>query len=306
MLELLNISKSFNQKLAINDVSFTVKSGEIFGLLGPNGAGKTTLIRIINKIIVQDTGVVKYKGQPMLEKDLAFFGYLPEERGLYKTMTVLEHAVFLGRLRGLTKNDALTQLNYWLEKFDITQWKNKRIEELSKGMAQKIQFICTVLHQPDFIILDEPFSGFDPLNVELIQNEISEFKKQGKSILISTHNMGSVDELCDRVVLINKSEKVLEGSVDQIRSQFKNGSYAIRFKGSMIALVNTLWTGFELVDKEVLSDNEFIAYIKMRQENNFQDLLKTLLGNVEIISAWEVLPNMQQIFIDSVTKEIQA
>jgi ABC-2 type transport system ATP-binding protein len=303
ILELENISKSFQQKIALDDVSLILKEGEIFGLLGPNGAGKTTLIRVINKIIDPDKGSVRYKKDLLLEKHLSNFGYLPEERGLYRTMTVKEHAFFFGQLRGMSKYDIKTQLTYWLEKFNISDWANKRIEELSKGMAQKVQFICAVLHQPQVLILDEPFSGFDPLNVELIQNELKEMKLKGKTIMLSSHNMKSVEEMCDRVALIHKSRKILEGSVSKIRDERKNGTYAIRFRGNMIAFVNTLWTGFELIDKEILSENRFLAYVKMRQENNFQDLLKTLVGQIEIEAAWEVTPSMQEIFIDLV-KEV--
>jgi ABC-2 type transport system ATP-binding protein len=303
ILELENISKSFQQKIALDDVSLSLKEGEIFGLLGPNGAGKTTLIRVINKIIAPEKGSVRYKKDLLLEKHLSNFGYLPEERGLYRTMTVKEHAFFFGQLRGMSKNDIKSQLNYWLEKFNISDWANKRIEELSKGMAQKVQFICAVLHQPQVLILDEPFSGFDPLNVELIQNELKEMKLKGKTIMLSSHNMKSVEEMCDRVALIHRSKKILEGSVSKIRDERKNGTYAIRFRGNMIAFVNTLWTGFELIDKEILSENRFLAYVKMRQENNFQDLLKTLVGQIEIEAAWEVTPSMQEIFIDLV-KEV--
>lgn len=306
MLEINNISKSFYHKLALNDVSLSLNEGEIFGLLGPNGAGKTTLIRVINKIVEAERGSVKFKKELMLEKHLVQVGYLPEERGLYRTMTVEDHALFLGRLRGMTRQDVKIQLNYWLERFQIEGWRKKRIEELSKGMAQKVQFICTVLHQPDLLILDEPFSGFDPVNVELIQQELKEMRHKGKTIMLSSHNMKSVEEICDRVALIHNSEKILDGSVSEIRNSRKNGLYAVRFRGSMINLVNTLWTGFELHDKEVLSSDRFVAYIKMRQENSFQDLLKTLVGQIEIEAAWEVLPSMQEIFIDLVQPKVQA
>lgn len=300
VVQLENISKSFYQKIALDDVSLSLNEGEIFGLLGPNGAGKTTLIRIINKIVQQDKGVVRYKNDIMLEKHLVNFGYLPEERGLYRTMTVKDHAYFLGQLRGMSKEDIKQQLNYWLEKFKISDWSNKRIEELSKGMAQKVQFICAVIHQPKVLILDEPFSGFDPVNVELIQDELKNMKLKGRTIMLSSHNMKSVEEICDRVALIHNSRKILEDSVSKIRDERKNGTYAVRFRGNMISFVNSLWTGFELIEKELLSENRHIAYVKMRRENNFQDLLKTLLGQVEIEAAWEVTPSMQEIFIDLV------
>jgi ABC-2 type transport system ATP-binding protein len=300
MLSLESISKSFYRKIALEDVSLSLQEGEIYGLLGPNGAGKTTLIRIINQIVQPDRGTVRFKGDLLQSKHLANIGYLPEERGLYRTMTVYDHAMFLGRLRGMTRADVETNLHYWLERFAITDWKKKRIEELSKGMAQKVQFICTVLHEPQLLILDEPFSGFDPVNVELIQQELIEMRAKGKTILLSSHNMKSVEEICDRVALIHQSRKVLEGRVSDIREERKNGTYAVRFSGSMIAFVTALWTGFELIDKEILSENRFVAYVKMRGEHNFQDLLQVLLGQIQIEAAWEVLPGMQEIFIDLV------
>ncbi len=303
MLQLTSITKSYFQKIAVDDVSLSLNEGEIFGLLGPNGAGKTTLIRIINQIIEPEKGEVRFQGELMKRKHLAELGYLPEERGLYKTMTVYDHAMFLGRLRRMSKDEVNKSLNYWLEKFDIASWKNKRIEELSKGMAQKVQFICAVLHEPKLLILDEPFSGFDPVNVELIQNELKAMKKAGKTILLSSHNMKSVEEICDRVALIHQSKKILEGSVVQLREDRKDGRYAVKFKGNMLAFTHALWTGFELLDKEELSKDRFIAYVAMRSENNFQDLLKTLIGQIEIEAAWEVLPSMQQIFIELVTSK---
>ena len=301
MLQLTSITKSYFQKIAVDDVSLSLNEGEIFGLLGPNGAGKTTLIRIINRIIEPEKGEVRYQGELMKGKHLAEIGYLPEERGLYKTMTVYDHAMFLGRLRRMSKEDVNRSLNTWLEKFEITSWKNKRIEELSKGMAQKVQFICAVLHEPKLLILDEPFSGFDPVNVELIQNELKSMKKAGKTILLSSHNMKSVEEICDRAALIHQSKKILEGSVLELRENRKDGRFAIKFKGNMLAFTHALWTGFELLEKEELAKDRFVAYVAMRGENNFQDLLKTLIGQIEIEAAWEVLPSMQQIFIETVT-----
>ena len=300
ILQLENITKSFFQKIAVDDISLSMKEGEIFGLLGPNGAGKTTLIRIINRIVTPEKGTVRFKGNLMVGKDLAQIGYLPEERGLYKTMTVYDQAMFLGRLRCMSKSDVNINLNFWLDKFEIGSWKNKRIEELSKGMAQKVQFICAVLHQPSLLILDEPFSGFDPVNVELIQNELIAMKKEGKTIMLSSHNMKSVEEICDRVALIHQSKKILDGKVSEIREQRKDGRYAIRFKGNMLGFANALWAGFELVEHEEHGNGKHTAFVKLRGENSFQDLLKVLLGQIEIEAAWEVLPSMQQIFIDLV------
>jgi len=305
MLKIEAVSKSFYQKLALDEVSLTLNEGEIFGLLGPNGAGKTTLIRVINRIVSQDKGTVRFNNNLMNDKHLAQIGYLPEERGLYRTMTVFDHALFLGRLRGMTRNDVNTNFNYWIEKFNIGDWRTKRIEELSKGMAQKVQFICTVLHQPQLLILDEPFSGFDPINVELIQQELITMKAEGKTILLSSHNMKSVEEICDRVALIHQSKKILDGRVSQIREARKEGKFAVRFSGSMIAFVNALWTGFELIDKDVLGDNRFVAYVKMRGENDFQNLLQVLLGQIQIEAAWEVLPSMQEVFIQEINQSNQ-
>ena len=305
MLEIQNISKSFNQKIALDDVSMTIKKGEIFGMLGPNGAGKTTLIRIINKIIVPNKGVIRFNGDIMSQKHLSNIGYLPEERGLYKNMTVESHALFLGQLRGLTKADVKQKLDYWLEKFKIENWRDKRIEELSKGMAQKVQFICTILHEPSLLILDEPFSGFDPINIELIKQELIEMKAKGKTIILSSHNMESVEAICDRVVLIHESKKIIEGKISTLQEERKKNEYAIKFRGSMIAFVNALWTGFEIVDKEILGDDKFIVRVKMRGDNKFDDLLKVLIGQINMEAAWEVLPSMQEIFIDLVQpKEI--
>jgi ABC-2 type transport system ATP-binding protein len=300
MLEISNISKSFYKKTALDNVSLNIESGEIYGLLGPNGAGKTTLIRIINKIIEPDYGYIKFKGDVLSQKHLAEIGYLPEERGLYKNMTVENHALFLGQLRGLSKYDVKIKLNYWLEKFNIEDWRKKRIEELSKGMAQKVQFICTVLHEPKLLILDEPFSGFDPINIQLIRQELIEMKAKGKTIILSSHNMESVEEICDRVALINSSKKIIEGKISAIKEDRKTNEYAVKFRGSMIAFVNALWTGFEITDKEVLGDDTFVVHLKMRGNNRFDDLLKVIIGQVQIEAVWEVLPSMQQIFIDLV------
>ena len=302
MLEIKNISKSFYKKEALADVSITVRKGEVFGLLGPNGAGKTTLIRVINQIIAPDSGSVRFNGDLMTQGDLLKIGYLPEERGLYKGMTVHNHTLFLGRLRGLSKKDVLTKMDYWFDRFGINDWRKKRIEELSKGMAQKVQFVCAVLHEPSLLILDEPFSGFDPINVELIKQELIEMKAAGKTIILSTHNMKSVEEICDRAVLIHESKKIAEGTISELESERKLGLYAVRFKGSMIAFVNALWTGFEIDDKDILGDDRFVVRVKMRRDNSFQDLLKVLVGQIEIEAAWEVLPSMQDVFI-ALTKE---
>jgi len=203
-------------------------------------------------------------------------------------------------LRGLSKADANRLLDQWLEKFNIGDWRKKRIEELSKGMAQKVQFICTVLHEPKLLILDEPLSGFDPINVELIKQELIEMKAKGKTIILSTHNMKSVEEICDRAALIHEAKKIAEGSISELQEAKKAGIYAVKFRGNMIAFVNALWTGFEVVDKDILGDDRFVVRVKMRGDNSFEDLLKVLIGQVKIEAAWEVLPSMQDVFIDLV------
>lgn len=300
MLEIKGVYKSFYKKKAVEDISFSVKEGEIFGLLGPNGAGKSTVIRMINQIITPDSGEIKFKGKHIVSKHLDEIGYLPEERGLYKSMTVQQHAIFLGRLRNLSKAEALRNFELKAEKLGVIDWRKKRIEELSKGMAQKVQFLCTILHEPDLLILDEPFSGFDPINVDLIKNELALMRAEGKTIMLSTHNMKSVEEICDRAVLINNGKKVLDGKITELRKAKSDGLFAIQFQGSMIAMVNALWTGYELVDKKVLTDDRFIAYLKMRGENEFNDLLQTLIPAIKIESAWEVLPSMEEVFIQEV------
>jgi len=307
MLELDGIYKSYYRQRVLENISFSIPAGQIVGLLGPNGAGKTTLIRIINQIIAPDKGYLSFHGKLMTSEHLKNIGYLPEERGLYKTMTVEAHALFLGQLRGIPKADVEKQLNYWLEKFEIESWRKKRIEELSKGMAQKVQFICTVLHDPDLLILDEPFSGFDPINVELIRDELKEFRAKGKTIILSTHNMKSVEEICDQVVLIHEGKKIMEGPIMDVRNAHKEGLFSITFSGNMIAFATALWAGYEIISKEVHNDTTFTVYLKMRSENEFNDLLATLLPAVKIISAQEVLPSMEDVFMKKINegKEVE-
>lgn len=303
MLEVNQISKSFFRKEALQDVSLKVNTGEIYGVLGPNGAGKTTLIRVINRIVAPDSGHIRFEGVLMTEKHLEHIGYLPEERGMYKNMTVQDHAMFLGRLRGLSNTDAKQKVDYWFDKFSINDWRKKRIEELSKGMAQKVQFICAVLHEPKLLILDEPFSGFDPVNAEIIKNELLQMKHNGKTILLSTHNMKSVEEICDKAILINESRKVAEGTISELQSSIKTGLYSVKFRGNMIAFVNALWTGFEVIDKDILGDNRFRVIVKMRGDKKFDDLLRVLIGQVEIEGAEEIIPSMQDVFVDIVSNK---
>jgi ABC-2 type transport system ATP-binding protein len=303
LLQIENVTKQFSGKFALDDVSLQINAGEIFGLLGPNGAGKTTLIRIINQILTSDSGKIYFEGELLRQRHLASIGYLPEERGLYRTMKVLDHLIFLAQLRGLNSVDAKKQSEYWLNKMDITTWSKKRIEELSKGMAQKIQFIGTVLHNPKLLILDEPLSGFDPLNVELILSVLKEMKEAGKTILLSTHNMKSVDEICDRAAVIYQAKKVCDGSVLDLRESIKKGFYGLRFQGNMIAFVNALWTDFELVEKKELSSNRFEVIVSMRSSADFEDLLKSLIGQVKLEAAWDVMPSMHDVFLNKVQEE---
>jgi len=298
-----HISKAFYRKEALSDVSLEARAGEIFGLLGPNGAGKTTLLRIVNGIIEPDRGVVRIGGELMTQKTLRYIGYMPEERGLYQSMSVQEHVLFLGKLRGMPTAEVKKNFQHYLDKWDIQEWKNKRIEELSKGMAQKIQFICSVVHNPDVLFLDEPYSGFDPLNIDLIGKELVEMRKNGKTIVLSTHNMKNVEEICDRIALIHQSKKIFEGSVQELQREKKNNLYQIRFRGNTILFSTILWTGFEIVSLINLSEDRFEATIQLRRTHTFSDLLQRLVGKIEIESAREVLPSMQDIFIDMVQEK---
>jgi ABC-2 type transport system ATP-binding protein len=303
MFELKGISKSFYEKQVLHDLSLEIKAGEIFGLLGPNGAGKSTLIRIMNQIVEADSGHIKYNQDLFRQQHLQNFGYLPEERGLYRSMTVEQHGFFLARLRGLSKKEAKTNLDYWLDRLKITDWRNKRIDELSKGMAQKVQFIFTVLHQPKVIILDEPFSGFDPLNIEIIRKEIYQLKEEGRAILISTHNMNSVEEICDKVLLIHQGKKILEGPVQELREGSKKGQVNVRFKGNMIGFVNALWAGYTVENQCELNGGRFEVELSFRKDNTMKDLMAALMNVVEIEAIEEKLPSMQEVFINAIEGE---
>lgn len=296
ILKVENISKSYAKHQALKNVSFEVPKGSIFGLLGPNGAGKTSLIRIINQINGQDGGKILFNGEPLSSKHIAQIGYLPEERGLYKKMKVGEQALYLAQLKGMSKADAREKLKEWFERFGILNWWDIKVEELSKGMAQKVQFITTVMHEPEFIILDEPFSGFDPINANLIKAEIKRLAKNGTTIMLSTHNMGSVEEICTHIALINNAEKVLEGSVKDVRERFKEDVYDLQFKGDMLAFTNSLWVNFELLSHEK-HDGSSIARIKLLKESTVNDLLKTVIPVVEVEAINEVIPGMNDIFI---------
>jgi ABC-2 type transport system ATP-binding protein len=296
-----NVSKAYAGHVAIEDISISVPEGSIFGLLGPNGAGKTTFIRIINQITGPDTGKLWFNGERLEEKHLGLIGYLPEERGLYKKMKVGEQALYLCQLKGLSKKVALERLKYWFQKFGIEAWWNKKVEELSKGMAQKVQFIVTVLHEPKLLILDEPFSGFDPINTNLIKSEILELKKKGTTIIFSTHNMGSVEELCDHIALINNSRVILEGEVKEVRSRFRTNTYNIDFHGSMMQLSASLGTYGELIEHGPEGDH-MDATVRLVNGATTNQLLGNIMRTVEVTGFHEVIPSMNDIFIEAVER----
>ena len=293
LLEVENVVKQFAGHLALDRVSLTVPENTIYGLLGPNGAGKTTLIRIINCITAPDSGEVRLNGKRMLPADVEHIGYLPEERGLYKKMKVGDQALYLARLRGMTKQDALKALKYWFERFEIQEWWNKKVEELSKGMAQKVQFITTILHDPKLLIFDEPFSGFDPVNTDLMKREILNLRDKGATIIFSTHNMETVEDLCENISLVDHAKIVLQGNVADIRSSHATNTFIV---GSKTALQDT---DFNLLSqKEKNGVFESVIQNDSNETNNV--LLKKLLGYSEILSFEELLPSMNDIFIKTV------
>lgn len=298
-LEAHNIVKRFVNHIALDNVSVNVKQGRIFGLLGPNGAGKTTLIRIINHITAPDSGEVFFNGHPMVAEDVYKIGYLPEERGLYKKMKVGEQAIYLARLKGLDKATATKRLRYWFEKFDISQWWNKKVEELSKGMQQKVQFITTVLHEPQLLILDEPFSGFDPVNAEMLKSEILALKEKGHTIIFSTHNMNSVEEICDDIALINRSHLVLEGCVDDVRRQFKSNLFYVEADSQKIL---PPVDGVEILSIEAAGDTTRYK-LKKHQEMTNSELVSALAQKIEISTFKEFIPSMNEIFIKVVGEQ---
>jgi ABC-2 type transport system ATP-binding protein len=292
-----DVVKKYSGHLALDKVSITVKEGSVFGMLGPNGAGKTSLIRIMNQITAPDEGTLFYKGVQLIPKHISEFGYLPEERGLYKKMKVGEQAVYLAQLKGVKRLDALKRLKYWFEKFEIQSWWDKKVEELSKGMQQKIQFIITVLHEPKFLIFDEPFSGFDPINVNILKQEILRMKKDGATIIFSTHNMESVEELCDDIALINKSRNVLSGSVADIKQQFKANSYAVTFSGNVNVFEATLRHQYKIITHTENAGLHHFQFQLLDPTVTTNMLLAGLLPLGNLISFNEILPTMNDIFI---------
>ena len=294
-----HIHKSYGDFKALNDINLFIPEGSIFGLLGPNGAGKTTFIRIITQIIAPDQGNVLINGQPLNANHIREIGYLPEERGLYKKMKVGEHLLYLAQLKGLTKNDAIERIKEWFKKFEIAGWWGKKVEDLSKGMQQKVQFIATVLHNPKLIILDEPFSGFDPINVNIIKDEILNLSKNGATIIFSTHRMESVEELCDYIALINKAEKILEGSKKTIKENHKTNTFDVEHKN----LIHELEEGFQIQQQDQVDNGFFKTSIKIINGRSPNDLLKSLIGKVEVHSFAEKIPTMNEIFISTVKRD---
>ena len=291
-----HIVKQYAGHTALRDVSIDVPRGEIFGLLGPNGAGKTTLIRIINRITAPDSGEVRFDGHPLSPDDVSRIGYLPEERGLYKKMKVGDQAIYLARLKGLSREEAKRRLTWWFERFGIMPWWDKKLEELSKGMQQKVQFIITVLHEPPLLIFDEPFSGFDPVNAELLKQEILNLKEKGHTVIFSTHNMASVEEICDEIALINHAQVVLNGNVAEVKGRFRTGIYELACTGTELASARGRF--------EVLSARRVagIDYYRLRKEELLtnSELVETLARKVEIRSFSEQIPSMHDIFLRTV------
>ena len=296
-----NITKRYAAHLALDNVSIEVPEQSIFGLLGPNGAGKTSLIRIINQITGPDEGEVFIGNEKLAPHHVDKIGYLPEERGLYKKMKVGEQAMYLAQLKGVSKSDAQKRLKYWFEKFEIQAWWNKKVEELSKGMQQKVQFIVTIIHEPTLLIFDEPFSGFDPINVNLLKDEILNLKKKGATIIFSTHNMASVEELCDNIALLNKSKKILEGKVKDIKTTFKTNTYAIDFDGYTGTALSLLPNGFTLLSETNQDDmRQMVVGLPVKASQN--ELLSAVMPHVNIHSFKEIIPTMNDIFIKTVNE----
>lgn len=305
IVEVQNITKLYGDFAALDDVSLSVPQGCVFGLLGPNGAGKTTLIRMLMRITFPDMGEIFFKNHPLSADDTYEMGYLPEERGLYKKMKTGEQAMYLSRLKGLGKDEAYKRLRAKFEQFGIMEWWNKPVEELSKGMQQKIQFITTILHKPSFLILDEPFSGFDPINTNLLKEEIAQLKSEGATIVLSTHNMASVEEICDHIALINRSHKILEGDIFEVKNRFKKNRFSVEVSRFDAMLAEQLQNhDFQLVEQ--LDSGHYTRFeIVIPQTKNNNDLLQLFLQHSDIHSFNEILPTMNEIFIEQVEQSNQ-
>lgn len=294
-----NVTKRYTNHLALDNVSLTIPEQTIFGLLGPNGAGKTTLIRIINQIINSDSGEISLFGERLQAKHIGTIGYLPEERGLYKKLKVGEQLIYLAQLKGLSRKEATEKSKAWIKKFEVTEWWNKKVEDLSKGMAQKVQFISTVMHEPRLIILDEPFSGFDPVNAQLITKEILELKQKGCTIIFSTHRMETVEDLCDHIALIDKSKKILEGSKKQVKQNYRTNTYWVEHKGTLSLTSDK----YELIDQREVEDTFYKSIVKVRGDSSPNQLIRDLTEVTEVHSFIEKIPTMSEIFISLVKGE---
>lgn len=295
-IDVQHVSKHYATHTALDDVSLSVQAGRVFGLLGPNGAGKTSLIRIINRITAPDSGTILFDGHPLKADDVARIGYLPEERGLYRKMKVGDQAIYLSRLKGLSKAEAKKRLEQWFEKFDIMPWWNKKVEELSKGMQQKVQFICTVLHEPDLLIFDEPFSGFDPVNAELLKSEILQLRDQGRTIIFSTHNMQSVEEVCDDIALINRSRLVLSGTVEEIRARYASPYVELRVDRALSQ------EELEYIDpiSSRLHQGQMVLKLMRREGESNRALINRLPKHINILEFHQEIPSMHEIFLNTV------
>jgi len=306
LLTVSNVCKRYTNHTALDDVSLSVPQGSIYGLLGPNGAGKTTLIRIINHITAPDSGTVSFDGRPLTAADVVHIGYLPEERGLYKKMRVGDQALFFARLKGLKTREATEELRRWFDRFGISDWWNRKVEELSKGMAQKVQFIVTVLHRPKLLIFDEPFSGFDPINADLLKNEILRLRDEGATVIFSTHNMESVEALCENITLINRSRNILSGNVAEIRSRLGRGRYTLSFEGEPQRLLAAL--GERVIEHEFTKEaNSTVtsARLMLRPDVSLRETIALSNDAVELVSFDRALPSMNEIFIQTVKKNEQ-
>ena len=303
IIELSGINKYFLKHKALNNINLNIKQGSVFGLLGPNGAGKTTLIRIINQILQADSGTVKINGEFLKHDHIYSIGYLPEERGLYKKMKVGEQAIYLAQLKGLSKKEAKEKINYWFEKFEIHSWWNKKIEDLSKGMAQKIQFITTILHEPKLLILDEPFSGLDPVNSQVIKEEILNLKNKKTSIILSTHNMNSVEEICDEAAIIHKSNKILEGKIHNLKEKYQGKEWLIKYKGNQMSFTNAIWGGWKMINHNSINEKIHLAVIELTNDFTINKFIKGIVDHVEIIEINKKLPTMNDVFIKATLDE---
>ena len=294
LLEVKDVVKVYGNYTALNKVNLSIPKGSIYGLLGPNGAGKTTLMRIINQITAPDSGSVIFDGERLQEKHVSLIGYLPEERGLYKKMKVGEQALYLAQLKGMTYDEALSKLRYWFKRFNIIEWWPKKVEELSKGMAQKIQFIVTILHEPKLLIFDEPFSGFDPINASIIREEIVNLRDKGTTIIFSTHRMESVEEICDHFALINNSETILEGSIQNIKKQFDNKQFEVTIKEDTL---------LESQEYSIIKKVNTVHYLTIKDNFNQKDVIKSINEKHEIILLKKHTPSIEEIFIKAIGNE---